>query len=43
MTIHDGTVVVLIYVLTSIGLIIAFLLAVFGIGWFIEWLRDRRR
>jgi hypothetical protein len=35
MTIENGTAIVLAYVLTSIGLIIAFLWAVFVIGWFI--------
>jgi hypothetical protein len=43
MTIEDGTAIVLAYVLVSMGVIIAFLLAVFVIGWFIERLRERRR
>ena len=43
MTIENGTVIVLAYFLVSIGVIIIFLLAVFVIGWFIGWLRDRRR
>ena len=43
MTIENGTAIVLAYVLTSIGLIIAFLLAVFVIGWFIDRLHERRR
>jgi cytochrome c biogenesis protein CcdA len=43
MTVGNGTTVVLVYVLASIGLTIAFLLAAFGIGWFIDRLRERRR
>jgi biotin transporter BioY len=43
MTVGNGTTVVLVYVLASIGLIIAFLLAAFVIGWFIDRLRERRR
>ena len=43
MTIEDGTAIVLAYVLVSMGVIIAFLLAVFVIGWFIGRLRQRRR
>jgi undecaprenyl pyrophosphate phosphatase UppP len=43
MTIENGTAIVLAYVLVSIGVIIAFLLAVFVIGWFIGLLRQRRR
>jgi hypothetical protein len=39
MTIEDGTAIVLAYVLISLGVIIAFLLAVFVIGWFIGRLR----
>ena len=35
MTIEDATAIVLTYVLVSMGVIIAFLLAVFVIGWFI--------
>ena len=42
-TIEDGTAIVLAYVLVSMGVIIAFLLAVFVIGWFIGRLRQRRR
>jgi hypothetical protein len=41
MTVGNGT--ILVYVLASIGLIIAFLLAAFVIGWFIDRLRERRR
>ena len=43
MTIENGTAIVLAYVLVSIGVIIAFLLAAFGIGLFIGLLRQRRR
>jgi len=43
MTIENGTVIILAYVLVSVGVIIAFLLAVFVIGWFIGRLRERRR
>jgi biotin transporter BioY len=43
MTIGNGTAIVLAYVLASIGVIIAFLLAAFVIGWFIDRLRERRR
>jgi biotin transporter BioY len=43
MTVGNGTTVVLVYVFASIGLIIAFLLAAFVIGWFIDRLRERSR
>ena len=43
MTIEGGTAIVLAYVLVSMGVIIAFLLAAFMIGWFIGRLRERRR
>jgi biotin transporter BioY len=43
MTIENVTAIVLAYVLVSIGVIIAFLLAAFVIGWFIGRLRPRRR
>jgi hypothetical protein len=43
MTIEGGTAIVLAYVLVSMGVIIAFLLAVFVIGWFIGRPRQRRR
>jgi biotin transporter BioY len=43
MTIENGTAIVLAYVLVSMGVIIAFLLAAFVIGWFIGRLRERRR
>jgi biotin transporter BioY len=43
MTIENGTVIVLAYVLVSVGVIIAFLLAAFMIGWFIGRLRQHRR
>jgi hypothetical protein len=42
MAIDSGTAIVLAYVLTDIGVIIAFLLAVFGIALFVNWLRARR-
>jgi hypothetical protein len=42
MAIDSGAAIVLAYVLTDIGVIIAFLLAVFGIAWFVNWLRARR-
>jgi hypothetical protein len=43
MTIEGGTAIVLAYVLVSMSVIIAFLLAAFVIGWFIGRLRERRR
>ena len=43
MTIEDGTAIILAYVLVSTGVIIAFLLAAFVIGGFIDRLRQRRR
>jgi biotin transporter BioY len=43
MTIEGGTAIVLAYVLVSMGVIIAFLLAAFVIGWFVGRLRERRR
>ena len=43
MIIEGGTAIVLAYVLVSMGVIIAFLLAVFVIGWFVGRLRERRR
>jgi uncharacterized membrane protein YczE len=42
-TIVDATAIVLAYVLASIGVIIAFLLAAFVVGWFIGRLHQRRR
>ena len=42
MTIDGGTAIVLAYVLVSMGVIIAFLLAAFVIGRFIGWLRQHR-
>jgi len=39
----NGTAIVLAYVLVSMGVIIAFLLAAFVIGWFIGRLRQHRR
>jgi biotin transporter BioY len=43
MTIEGGTAIVLTCVFVSMGVIIAFLLAAFVIGWFIGRLRQRRR
>ena len=43
MIVEDGTAIVLVYVLVSVGVIIAFLLAAFVIGWFIDRLRERHR
>ena len=43
MTIENGTAIVLAYVLVSMGVIIAFMLAAFVIGRFIGWLRQHRR
>ena len=43
MTIEGGTAIVLAYVLVSMGVIIAFLLAAFVIGRFIGWLHQHRR
>ena len=43
MTTENGTAIVLAYVFVSMGVIIAFLLAALVIGWFIGWLRQRRR
>ena len=43
MTIEGGTAIVLAYVLVCMGVIIAFLLAAFVIGWFIDRLREGRR
>jgi len=43
MTIEGGTAIVLAYVLVSMGVIIAFLLAAFVTGWSIGRLRQRRR
>jgi Flp pilus assembly protein TadB len=43
MTIEHGTVIVLAYLLVSIGVIVVFLLAVFMVGWFMGRRRERRR
>jgi hypothetical protein len=43
MTIEGGTAIVLAYVLVSMGVITAFLLDAFVIGWFIGRLRQRPR
>jgi len=40
MTIEGSTAIVLTYVLVSIGVIIAFVLTAFMIGWFIDRLRQ---
>jgi hypothetical protein len=42
MTLDSGTVMVLAYLLVSVGVIIIFLVAVFVIARFIGWLRERR-
>jgi hypothetical protein len=42
MTVEPGTAIVLAYVLFSMGVIVAFLAAVFVIGWFVNRLRARR-
>jgi Flp pilus assembly protein TadB len=39
----NGTAIVLAYVLVSIGVIVAFVGAVFMVEWFIGWRRERRR
>jgi len=43
MNIENGTAIVLVYVLVSIGVIVAFLWAVFMVRWFIGQRRERRR
>jgi SNF family Na+-dependent transporter len=43
MTIEGGTAIVLVYLLVSMGVIIAFLLAASMIGRFSGWLRQHRR
>jgi hypothetical protein len=43
MTVEDGTAIVVAYVLVSMVVVMAFLLAAFGIGWFIGRLRERHR
>jgi hypothetical protein len=43
MAIESGTAIVLAYVLVSIGVIVAFLWAVFMVGWFIGRRRECRR
>ena len=43
MSIENGTAIVLAYVLVSMGIIAAFLVAASVIGWFIGRLRQRRR
>jgi hypothetical protein len=43
MIIEEGTAIVLAYLLVSIGVIIAFGVAVFVTGWFVGRLHERRR
>ena len=43
MSIDSGTAIILAYVLVSMGVIIASLLAMLAIGWFVDRLRERRR
>jgi Flp pilus assembly protein TadB len=43
MSVEDGTAIVLAYLLVSIGVIVAFVGAVFMVGWFIGRRRSRRR
>jgi hypothetical protein len=43
MSIENGTAIVLAYLLISVDVIVAFLWAVFMVGWFIRWRRERRR
>jgi hypothetical protein len=43
MTIENGAVIVLAYLLVSAGVIIIFLVVVFVVGWFIGRLQERRR
>jgi len=42
MSIEGGTAIVLTYLLVSIGVIVAFVGAVFMVGWFIGRQRERR-
>ena len=42
MIIEEGTAIVLAYLLVSIGVIVTFIWAVFMVGWFIGWRRERR-
>ena len=42
MSIEGGTAIVLTYLLVSIGVIVAFVGAVFMVEWFISWRRERR-
>jgi hypothetical protein len=42
MTIEGGTAIVLAYLFVSVGVIVAFVGAVFMVGWFIGWRRERR-
>ena len=43
MSIQGGTAIVLTYLLVSIGVIVAFVWAVFMVGWFIGRRHERRR
>jgi hypothetical protein len=43
MSIEGGTAIVLAYLLVSIGVIVAFVGAVFMVGWFIRRRHERRR
>jgi hypothetical protein len=43
MSIEGGTAIVLAYLLVSIGVIVAFVWAVFMVGWFIGRRDERRR
>jgi putative effector of murein hydrolase LrgA (UPF0299 family) len=43
MAIDPAAAIVIAYVLVSIGVIVASLLATLAIGWFVDWLRARRR
>jgi hypothetical protein len=43
MNIEEGTAIVLAYLLVSIGVIVAFVSAVFMVGWFIGRRHERRR
>jgi hypothetical protein len=43
MIIDRGDFIVLVYLLACLGAIVAFLLAVFAVGWIVDRLRARRR
>jgi Flp pilus assembly protein TadB len=42
MLIEGGTAIVLVYLVVSIGVIVAFLMAAFMVGWFMGRRRERR-